>query len=125
MFNVTPVFHDIYNCKAKIIVLQGGTSCFAGSQMVITDVDSKPICELNKFDIVKSFNVETGNDEYKTVTDIHKFKNQKRTVRITLKNGKEIVCTDDHEFFFNGGWNKVKDILSLLDGRAMETDTIY
>ena len=109
--NTTPIFQRIVNSPAKLLILQGGTSCFAGNQKVITSNGSKEISTIAKGDLVKT---KSG---LKRVTDTLVFKNTKPTVRIRLKNGHQIICTDDHEFYYNGGWYKVKDLLSLLDGR--------
>ena len=60
--------------------------------------------------------------KFENVIQIHKMQNSKPCVKVKLKNGSEIICTDDHEFYFKGSWTKIKDILSLYDGRDLEKD---
>ena len=113
------LFHANYNATKPIIVNAGGTSCFDGETLVVTDKGLKKISEIEVGDVVKSFNEKTKEDEWKTVTDTFTFLNQKRTVRVKLKNGKEIICTDDHKFYYKGGWISIKHLLSLSN----ETNT--
>lgn len=62
-----------------------------------------------------SYNEATKENEFKRVKDVFKYINNKPTVRIKLKNGKEIICTDDHKFFYKGGWISIKHLLSLAN----------
>jgi intein/homing endonuclease len=68
-----------------------------------------PIKDIQEGDAVKTQN---GWNE---VIETHKFNNTKKAVRIKLKNGKYIECTNDHKFFYRGRWVEIKNILSLLD----------
>lgn len=114
MNNLTRVFHSnvaAYYAGKKIIINQGGTSCFSGDQLVITQNGSVPICSVNSGDKVKTFNEQTGKEEFREVKNRLVYKNQKPTVRIKMKNGKTITGTDDHKFYFEGGWHSIKHIL--------------
>ena len=64
--------------------------------------------------MVLTMNEVSGEKEWKPVRHTYVFENEKETVRIRLKNGHTITCTSDHEFFYNGRWVSVKEILSLL-----------
>jgi len=92
-------------------VLQGGTRCFAPNQMVVTKSGSKPISKVEVGELVKTFNEDSRQIEWKPIMDVLRFENEKQTVMVKLKNGQEIVCSADHEFFHNGKWTPIIDIL--------------
>lgn len=123
MFDVTDVFYANYNSVAKVTVNQGGTSCFYSNQLVVTEKGSKPISEIKENDIVKCYNEETKQITFNKVINTFKYKNTKKTVKVKLKNGIEIIATEDHLFFYQGGWYSLKHLLSLKYGN-METDTL-
>ena len=108
------------NKKIRRAINQGGTSCFSGDQGVISKRGSIPISKIKIGDIVKTFNETTGANEWKKVNNVFQYKNTKPTVRIKMKNGKTITVTDDHEFYFEGGWHSIKHILYLKHGRNLE-----
>lgn len=97
-----------YKYGKRIIINQGGSRCFAGDQLVITDHGSKPISEIQPGDVVQT------PKGFKKVTETHKMANSKPAFKIILKNGQVIKCTEDHLFYFKGDWMSIKDILSLL-----------
>lgn len=121
-FVVTPIFYDNYTCEKPIVVNQGGTSCFCGQQKVVTRLGSKPINKLKVGDTVKCFNEKTKKQEWKKVLNTFEYKNTKRTIKVKLKNGQTIIATEDHEFYYEGGWYSLKHLLSLLDGK-MDNNT--
>ena len=97
------------------VILEGSSRCFHSGQEVLTNVGPKKISEIKKGDLVLT------PKGYKTVTDTHKMRNSKPCVRIKLKSGKIIVCTEDHEFFFKGVWVSIKHILSLVNQKDGDT----
>lgn len=109
--------------RYRTFILQGGTSCFHGGQSVVTKRGSIPISDVLIGDIVKSRNELTGQDEWKTVKNIFKYNNEKPTVRVRLKNGSEIIATDDHKIYYEGGCASLKHILYLRHGNNMEKNT--
>ena len=115
LFSVSSLFKETRECKDRIIVHQGGTSCFAGNTLVMSGGELKEIKDIRQGDQVVTFNEKTALPEYRKVNDVYSYKNEKRTVRIRLKNGREIVCTDDHQFFFNGQWTPVSEIIKIKD----------
>ena len=120
-FKLSPVFEWNYHCKKQIVINQGGSSCFHSKQLVITKRGSVPISDIVIGDIVKCYNEKTKKKEWKTVKTTFKFDNTKPTIKVKLKNGKEIIATEDHKFFYEGGWCSLKHLVSLLDGN-METN---
>ena len=106
---VSRLSYKAYNSGKRFIVNQGGSRCFSGDQLVITETGSKPISEIQKDDKVLTPN------GFKKVIATHKMVNSKTSIKIKLKNGKIIRCTEDHLFYFRGDWISIKDILSLLN----------
>jgi len=124
IFDVTDVFNFNWNCNAKVVINQGGTSCFNGNQLVVTKRGSIPIKDVVIGDIVLSYNEETKQKEWNLVKNLFQFKNNKKTIKVKLKNGSEIIATEDHKFYFEGGWISLKQLLSLKYGN-MEKDTKF
>lgn len=121
-FQCTDVFYANYQANEKLIINQGGTSCFYGDQLVITKRGNIKIKDIILGDIVLSFNEKTNTKEWKVVKNLFSYFNSKKTVKIKLKDGSEIIATDDHKFFHEGGWYSLKHLLSLKYGN-METNT--
>lgn len=121
-FQISPIFEWNYNTDKSIVVNQGGTSCFAGTQKVITQRGSIPIKDIIIGDIVKCYNEKTKEIQWKPVCNLFKYNNHKKTIKVTLKNGETIIATEDHKFYYEGGWYSLKHLLSLLDGK-MEKNT--
>jgi DNA polymerase II large subunit len=109
------IFDPLVSSSKKTIVQQGGSSCFAHETLVVTSTGLKPISQIQQGDQVKSFNEVTGEIQFNTVTDVLQFKNTKPTIRINLKNGHSITATEDHKFYYNGGWYSLKHLLSLVE----------
>jgi len=121
------LFANVDPTKKVICINQGGTACFEGSTLVMTEKGLKKISEIDTSDNVLSYDIENNNNEYKKVIDVFKYKNTKPTVKIKLKNGNTIICTDDHLFFVGGAWISIKHLLSLwkLKYKDNETNTEF
>lgn len=113
MFQCSVVYNANYNSTADILINQGGTSCFHPDTLIVTQNGSKPIKDISIGDVVLSFNEDLKVNEWKKVVNTFKYQNTKNTIRVKLKNGKEIICTDDHKFYYKGGWISIKHLLSL------------
>jgi hypothetical protein len=111
-FVVVPIFEWNWKSDKPIVVNQGGTSCFACDTLITTIDGVKPIHLMQVGDIVPTMNEATKEIELKPVVNVLRFENHKPTVKIRLKNGKEIICTDDHEFYVGGTWISIKHLLS-------------
>ena len=112
---VTPVFWRLTQALAtgrfNVYVLEGGSRCFAPDQLVMTDSGSKKIADIKVGDKVASLGAD-GELEYKEVKNLFRFKADKPMVRIKLKNGREIRCSADHKFLYNGEYVPIIDILN-------------
>ena len=99
--------------KDKIIALEGGAGCFHASQKVITPGGPKSISEINQGDHVLSCNEYNKQKEFKPVQKKFIYQNTKPCIKIKLKNGHEIIGTEDHKIYYKGGWYSLKHIVSL------------
>ena len=77
--------------------------------------------KLGKFKIrekVKSYNTETGEIEYKTITDFAMTNPKAKVMKITdEKTGKFIICTPDHKI-----WTKNRGYIEA--GNLKEDDEL-
>ena len=89
----------------KIRINRGGTRCFGADTLVYTTTGLKKISQINIGD-----EVLTPNGS-KMVEDLFISKNTKRCLKIKLKNGKEIIVTEDHKFMFRNKWTEIKNII--------------
>ncbi len=119
--NNVPLFttySDLYywtrDNKKTILIHQGGTSCHAPDTLVITNRGNIPIKDVKEGDLVESYNEITKSVEVKKVINTFEYINSKKTVKVKLKNGESIIVTDDHEYYFEGKWTPIKDILCKL-----------
>lgn len=101
----------------RIIANKGGTSCFSGNTLIDTKLGPLKISLISKGDEVASY----GRDvEFKKVVNVFRYKNNKKTIRVNLRGGGSIIATEDHKFYFKGGWVSLKEILSLKYGNLEE-----
>ena len=103
--------------KQRINILNEGSSrCFDANQMILCSDGSKPISEIKSGDMVVSFNHDTGENMLKKVSDVIITQNNtKKCLKIKLKNGTEINCTEDHEIYYNGRYICAKELVSLCN----------
>lgn len=93
-------------------VLEGGSRCFGENTKVILKGGIFPIKFVHQGDQVLTYNEQTQEEEYRRVVNVHKFTNDKTTIKINFKNGQSIVVTEDHKFYYDGQWVPIKDILN-------------
>jgi hypothetical protein len=111
--------------KFDEMALGGGTGCFRGDTLVQTIKGKIPISLIKKGDFVASLCVESQEILIKKVTETFKHKNTKKTICVKLKNGHEIVATEDHQFWYKGEWLSLKHVLELWHERTMENNTKF
>jgi len=96
--------------------LTGYPGCFYGGQKVHTKSGVKCIKDIKAGEYVLSHNHKNKVNEWRMVTDTHKFKEHKdRLFEIKLKDGTKIRVTENHEFFNGHKYVKIKDILLSLN----------
>ena len=109
------VFYKVFNATKRFVVIYGGAGCFNGNQLVVTEKGLKPIKDIQIGDKVLSFH--EGKDQYNKVEEVYQYQNNKKVLRVTLKNGNVIEATEDHKFYYGGAWIELKDIVNLWHGR--------
>ena len=97
----------------QVVLLAGGAGCFDGGTLVKTKNGYKEISKITENDYVLSYNIETKEKEYKQVQDTFIHQPEKEIVKLTLENGEEIICTEDHKFLVGEKWVQAKDLLGL------------
>ena len=76
-------------------------ACFiAGTQITLSNGDTKNIEDIVVGDVVVSYNEESGIQEHKEVVKIQSPIHDD-LVKYTFSNGSEITCTYDHPFYVN------------------------
>lgn len=65
----------------------------------------------NYMPLALSYNIETGEKEYKQILWAEKTRENAEIVKITLDDGKVVKCTPDHKFYtLNRGYVEAKDL---------------
>jgi len=87
--------------------------------VLMSDGSYRPIRELKKGDMVKSFHPKTFEITDTEVVNHFFCLNEEPMYKIKTITGKEILATDDHKFMTSWGWMMVKDIRKArFDGNA-------
>ncbi|MGA9773457.1 MAG: RtcB family protein [Blastocatellia bacterium] len=128
MIAITPDTHYGYGVPVGCVILTDGESgavamgpvgfdigCFTADTMVPTiDGNSYPIKKLAESD--DEIFIYALSKEHKVVVakaTAKKTRTNAPLVKVTLDNGKEIVCTPDHEFMLrDGSYRQAKDLAS-------------
>lgn len=105
-------FNALQEQGVRFIINEGGSRCFSANQLVKTINGLKPISEIQKGETVFSYNEETKQVEPQKVLMQYESENEKKCLRIKLKNGQVIEASEDHKFYFEGGWVSLKNIVS-------------
>lgn len=93
--------------------------CLIGDTKIATDHGTLRIADIvnKKLDVkVKSYNIDTGEIEYKSINSYQKYANNEDLVEIEYPNcgntfrKNRIVCTLDHKFFTNNQYVEAKDL---------------
>jgi hypothetical protein len=104
-------FLEFLKRKDRYQILYGGRGCFGGSQLIETKQGLKPISQIKVGDTVLSANVPDNKQEFKEVVNVFEYENKDKCIKIDY-DGKEIICTLDHKFYYNGEFKTIKDILN-------------
>jgi hypothetical protein len=103
-------FKEFLESKNRYQILYGGRGCFGGGQLIETKQGLKPISEIKVGDTVISANISENKQEFKDVLNVFKYKNIDKCIKINYDN-KEIICTLDHKFYYNGEFKEIGKIL--------------
>ncbi len=97
---------DEYKNFFKFIITD---ECFIGETLVNTKFGYKKIKNINKGDLVYTFNEISKKIELKKVIKVIKKPIYKDLCEVSI-NGKKIICTQDHLFFTKKGWTQAKNL---------------
>lgn len=86
-------------------VIADEPQCIVGN----SSIDGLKIKDIKIGDSLKSYNFDKNIIEKKKVVNVIKHKAPSRLIKIKA-NGKEIVCTEDHEIYTNEGWKEARFI---------------
>lgn len=111
--NLDALYNAINGIGPNLIINSGGQGCFTKDQLIVTSEGNKKISEITIGDKVLSFNEQLKVNELKEVTNIFKYENKEKVFKINLKNGSCIEVTENHKFYYNGEWVKIKDLLNI------------
>jgi len=88
--------------------------CFLKGTKVATEKGYKDIDKIEVGDVVLSYNIETGKNEYKKVTKVFYHPNQQDTLYSIAINGKVVEASSAHKFFIKTSdgfdWISAKDL---------------
>lgn len=107
------LFHEENVNETSMLNRYIGSSnlCLAGDTEVLTKDGVKELKNVEIGDEVYSRNIETGRDEFKTVTDQALMNKSARVMKITDETGKFITCTPDHKVWTeNRGYVLAKNL---------------
>jgi len=117
---VNKAVYNSLKVDKPINVQQGGTSCFGPNTLISTKSGPKKIKDIEVGELIKTCYIKNNEDIESVVSAIHKYYNTKPTIKLKLKDGREIIATEDHKFYFEGGWHSLKHILSLKDQKIKD-----
>ncbi len=106
----------------------GGAGCFIRDTLVLTVCGHKKIQEIKPKELVISYNVDLKVFEAKMVlnTFVHNADRQTKKFITFEVNNNKFTCTNDHEFYFRGAWNKASIIAErTLDIRSEHEQQIF
>ena len=89
----------------------GFPTCFTREQLIITDRGNKQISHIKIGDKVLSYNHDKKVNEYKKVKDVLHHQAKEKIIKIKMKDGTIIKCTENHKFWNGNKYVKIKDLL--------------
>jgi DNA polymerase III alpha subunit len=93
------------------------SACLTGDTSVVTDNGVETLLDVvNRYQSgehvkILSYNEETGDQEFKSVTWGEMTRKNAKLMKITTEDGKSITCTPDHKVFTDEGWVEAQELL--------------
>ena len=103
-------FKDFLFDRSRYQILFGGRGCFGKKTKVETKNGYKKISKIKIGDVVKSFNFNKNISEFKEVVNVFKYENKDKCIKINY-DGRIIICTLDHKFYYKGEFIEIAKIL--------------
>ena len=115
--NLTPDFAESMDVTITEKCNGGCKYCFDEDIEVSTPNGKVKIKDLNKDDLVISYNLDTGKQEIKRILATSKRLYKGQMVKLTF-NKAIILCTPNHKFWTSNGYKEAKD---LTENDELET----
>jgi hypothetical protein len=94
-----------------IVVTEKIHGCFKADTLVLTETGYVPIKDIKPNDIVASYSVKTKEFRMnKVAATLCRPSNDTKWRKLTLENGKEITCTENHLFLTKTGWVEARNL---------------
>lgn len=107
--NLTPDFAESMDVTITEKCNGGCQYCFDENTEVSTSNGKVKIKDLNKEDLVISYNLNTGEQEVKKVLATSKRLYKGQMVKLTFDKAV-ILCTPNHKFWTSNGYKEAKDL---------------
>lgn len=107
--NLTPEFAESIDCTITTKCNGGCQYCFDENTYVSTPNGKVKIKDLNKDDLVISYNFNTGKQEIKKILATSKRLYNGQMVKLTFDK-TIILCTPNHKFWTSNGYKEAKDL---------------
>lgn len=107
---------DSLSCPADVLIGGGAAGCFSYDTLVRTSEGLKQISKIEVGEYVLSFNTKSKKPEYKKVLKTFSYERaavQNKMVRFDYL-GQTIKCTDNHKFYFNGVFETIDKLKSIV-----------
>ena len=97
--------HKVTDNDFDLLISDEHHRCLIGETLV----NNTKIKNIKIGDFQNSYNFALNKYEKRKVLKVHKNKLNENLIKIKC-NGKEIICTENHEIFTQRGWVRAKDI---------------
>ena len=107
-----PLFLDNVNQGPLKASIKMSNLCLTGDTIVETNNGVKELKNVEIGELVKSYNTETKETEYKEILNFAMTSPKAKIIKITDESGKFIKCTEDHQIWTeNRGYVMAKDLV--------------
>jgi len=107
-----PLFLDNVNMGPLKASIKMSNLCLAGDTIVETINGIKELKDVEIGEMVKSYNTNTNEVEYKEILNFAMTSPKAKVMKITDETGKSIKCTEDHKIWTeNRGYVQAKDLV--------------
>ena len=105
-------YPDTFKEGEPVIVTEKVEGCFRADQKVmLANGEYELISNIKHSDAILSYDKNSNTFVPKTVKRVISNKKNKKWIKLCLDNGKEIICTADHEFLTsNRGWVNAENL---------------
>jgi predicted phage terminase large subunit-like protein len=116
-----PIYVRRHGYGPRSIIKVEPKACFVAGTMVRTDKGMRPIEQIQVGDWVLSHDPKSGETAFKQVYDTLSFISDiipKEIVTFTMRDGTQIKCSANHEFYVEGNWHTAGRIAGRIMGKG-------